>query len=559
MVIPPDTELYLIKSPLELSINHQITFSTKQEQSNYFLSLPKIKVVKFTYQRKNNIIRYPALIDDIMEYNYVMYKNSRFSNKWFYAFIENMTFMNLERTDIQIKTDVWQTWQFDLHFNQSFIEREHVNDDTAGLHTVPENLELGEYEIVDLRNSPMFETGNAMGDWWVAFCVTKLPASTTGVVNGNVKDTHDSIGNVFNSMKMFATQLISARHVIEAFENDSSITSEAIINIYMIPRCCVDVNTTNGNIASTGNTPSTLSGYSLYPIYNSYTSDVYELQQPQVLAENYQPVNKKLLSYPYSYFYVSNNTGEDIIFHYEDFPFETIGQYRRRTMSYKKSYVPSASISAKLYFTNYKGYSEQDGYGTKLYNYGINFAKVPVCAWTTDYYTNWLTQNGVNVATSAITGIGGGLFNMGLSAVGGNAVGIAGSALSLIGAIGNTMGQIQQASTTPDQAHGNYNTGDLIFSYLRNSISFYEMSIRPEYARIIDKYFSTFGYKINDVKVPNITGRRNWNYVKTIGCNVIGEMPDDDLIEIKQMFDNGITLWHNPNTFLDYSQNNNIM
>ena len=68
-----------------------------------------------------------------------------------------------------------------------------------------------------------------------------------------------------------------------------------------------------------------------------------------------------------------------------------------------------------------------------------------------------------------------------------------------------------------------------------------------------------FGYKINRVKVPNITGRRNWNFVKTINCNFDGDIPQNDMIIIKQIFDNGITLWHNPNTIFDYTQNNSII
>lgn len=85
------------------------------------------------------------------------------------------------------------------------------------------------------------------------------------------------------------------------------------------------------------------------------------------------------------------------------------------------------------------------------------------------------------------------------------------------------------------------------------------MSIKAEFAKIIDDYFSIFGYKTNEVKVPNLTGRQNWNYVKTIDCNIIGNFPQDDLQEIKDMFNNGLTIWHNTSTFLDYSQNNNIV
>jgi hypothetical protein len=85
------------------------------------------------------------------------------------------------------------------------------------------------------------------------------------------------------------------------------------------------------------------------------------------------------------------------------------------------------------------------------------------------------------------------------------------------------------------------------------------MSVRAEVARTIDEYFSMFGYKVNRVKLPNISGRRNWNYVKTIGCYIDGDVPQDDMQEIKDMFNKGVTLWHNPNTFADYSQNNDII
>ena len=65
-----------------------------------------------------------------------------------------------------------------------------------------------------------------------------------------------------------------------------------------------------------------------------------------------------------------------------------------------------------------------------------------------------------------------------------------------------------------------------------------------------------YGYLTNTVKTPNLNNRPNWNYVKTIGANILGNIPQYDLQAIKDIFDNGVTLWHNPSTFLDYSQNN---
>lgn len=74
-----------------------------------------------------------------------MYKNPDFKDKYYYAYITDMKFVNPNMTEITIKTDVFQTWQFDFIYKRSFVEREHVSNDTVGIHTVPENLELGEY------------------------------------------------------------------------------------------------------------------------------------------------------------------------------------------------------------------------------------------------------------------------------------------------------------------------------------------------------------------------------------------------------------------------------
>ena len=68
-----------------------------------------------------------------------------------------------------------------------------------------------------------------------------------------------------------------------------------------------------------------------------------------------------------------------------------------------------------------------------------------------------------------------------------------------------------------------------------------------------------FGYKVNRLKVPNVRGRANWNYVKTVDCYIEANIPQADLNEIKGFFDRGIRLWHNPANFMNYSVNNGII
>lgn len=149
MAITPQTELKLLKVPILIDNKNQITFASKEAQYNYFNSLPKIEEDNFSYQRHNSVIRFPAHIDSIIEYNYCMYQNENYSNKWFYAFITNMTYINDGMTEISITTDVFQTWQFDISWKQSFVEREMINvaDDLIGANRINEGLETGEYTV----------------------------------------------------------------------------------------------------------------------------------------------------------------------------------------------------------------------------------------------------------------------------------------------------------------------------------------------------------------------------------------------------------------------------
>ena len=125
MALTPDTEIRLLKLPLTIDNKNQLTFASLEAQTNYFLGITEyIELENCSYQRKDNIIRFPAHIDEIIEYDYIMYKNKNYGDKWFYAFVIGMEYENDGRTNVAIQTDVFQTWQFDILWKQSFIERE---------------------------------------------------------------------------------------------------------------------------------------------------------------------------------------------------------------------------------------------------------------------------------------------------------------------------------------------------------------------------------------------------------------------------------------------------
>lgn len=126
-MVTPQTNIFLLRCPLTLSNKNQLTFTSQTQQHNYFNGLTKLGIDDGSYQRKDNVIRYPAHIDNVLTYNYCMYQNENYTNKWFYAFITNMRYVNDNMTEISIKTDVYQTWQFDIQWKDSFVEREMLN------------------------------------------------------------------------------------------------------------------------------------------------------------------------------------------------------------------------------------------------------------------------------------------------------------------------------------------------------------------------------------------------------------------------------------------------
>ena len=81
-------------------------------------------------------------------------------------------------------------------------------------------------------------------------------------------------------------------------------------------------------------------------------------------------------------------------------------------------------------------------------------------------------------------------------------------------------------------------------------------TIRPEYRTQLTNYFKMFGYKVNKLEIPNLKSRQNYNYIKTIDANIIGNIPSNDLSAIKGIFDKGVTIWHTDNVG-DYSLSNN--
>ena len=520
------SKVYLLDVPLENDYKNTLYFANAQAQQTYFQSKTKFTFTDFSYQRKDHFIRVPRQYDDVYKCNYVMYQNSAYSNKWFYAFITDIKYVDDGRTDIYIETDVIQTWLFDYTVKSSFVEREHVSDDTIGIHTVPEGLETGEYVI----NSHGTDSSN--GNLKIVCATTLSPGELVNFYGG----IYDGIPSGITYYKFQTVD--DLKNYLQMLTGDRI---NAVSGIFLAPEWIVGSD--NDTHIDTRNTPHT-----------------FGMGIPKLTTlDSYTPHNNKLLTYPYIYINMSNGQGANAIYHQE--LWEANSGTNMMTFNVYGCLTPGCSIRGIPY--NYKGTENP-------FDEGINLGKFPQINWTTDQYTNWLTQNGVNIAVSLGSALISTALGVGMAkTIGAGATSAIGKEIAQINKasaiaggvsdIGNTLGQIYQHSLVPPQAEGNLNCGDVVTASGNNRFHYYRMSIRSEYAQIIDKYFDMFGYKVNMVKVPNTAHRSRWWYTKTIDVNIDGDIPQNDMQKIKNCYNSGITFWRNASEIQDYSLSNGIV
>ena len=537
------TEVRLLNVPLENDYKHTLYFASVSAQTSYFSSKTKFSGSDFSYQRKDKIIRYPLDYDDLVGCNYVMYKNSAYSSKWYYAFITKMEYVNDGMTAIHIETDVIQTWLFDYNVKKSFVEREHCNDDTIGLHTVPEQLETGDYIInKKIKNNDIVE------DYRI------VVGCTVDMLKADMPDVAGSVYNkVYSGVKYFVFNHDDLDHINNAIKDLAQDgKSDAIQCIFLAPDNLIDYDASTNTMTkkeshfaqawqkSMGKYVETGDGG-----YFTYSTDA--IMKPTDV-NGYKPKNNKLFTYPYTYLMMSNNSGGSAIYKYE--LFKNTDNANLCDFRIHSAVTPGMSIRCFPRWYNGTEFNHEEG---------LNLGKFPICSWNSDVYTNWLTQNAVNIGvslgSSAMQVIGGvAMAGTGAGAV----VGASGITSGALG-IASTIGEVYSHSLQPPQAEGNLNSGDVAFANDSLTFTAYQMSIKSEYAKIIDHYFSMFGYKCHLNKTPYTNHRENYWYTKTIDVNIDGAIPSEDMQVIKNCYNNGITFWKNPSNIQDYSVSNNII
>lgn len=319
-----------------------------------------------------------------------------------------------------------------------------------------------------------------------------------------------------------------------------------IKNIFFVPYSAVDVSdiyTGQFEYDVSGQTP-IVATYKRVLNTNSPAIENISFAKPLSFT-GYTPKNKKLFVYPYNYIYISNNNGENNILKIENFDGNNI--------TFRNEFAITVGGSGRLVPLNYRSLSED-------IDNSINLGKLPTFEWSKDSYINWLTQNAVNNEINLINSF----INSASQVAGGN---ITGGITSISSQIMNSYKAFYEAKLLPNKVAGT-NTGDVSFSNAETNYIIQRLRPKNEYLRQIDDFFSRFGYKINELKVPNISGRANWNYVEigegencayASGNNQNGQVPQRDLDIINSQLREGLTIWGNPENIGNFNLSNGIV
>lgn len=534
--------------PFDNSYAHTMTFASASSQASFFSSVctQSLEEGSYTYVRMNNSIKVAFNAERLYTYNYIMYKNRNYGDKWFYAFITGVNYVNERTTELVVELDVMQTWYFDYRLEQCFVEREHVNDDTIGANLMAEpafqqlevatkykKVPIGEIIcIVQASAYPIDELGNPNYKNGIAIrnCGTSIHS---GVVQGSK----------FYGFTLYDAGAEQLNYYITKMNELGA--ADAITAIFMFPRKFA-------NVPQTGE----LTGYELR---GSYSTDETVINvSPPATLDGYVPKNKKLFTYPYNY--VKCLAGnQSMVWKYE--------LWGDRDYSSKQLLLNLPVTSQSTLYVTPKVYGAAGGDDTydayENYEYSLTTPYSVLGGYSYSQALNWWAYNQsgyvINTVGATVDAMAGIVSGMGGAANPRQAANAGfGSLSSYFGTLANNMNNLYTASLQPNVSRGatsqnaDYSTGRL------SNVTVMCMTLQRDFAKRMDGFMSMYGYQVDALKTPNRTGRRSWNYVKCANSDFHGNVPAEHMSMINGIYNAGITFWHTSDIG-NYSLDNSII
>ena len=249
----------------------------------------------------------------------------------------------------------------------------------------------------------------------------------------------------------------------------------------------------------------------------------------------------KTLQYPYCKLVASNGVTESE-FQWEDFSASTVS-FRIRGQLW-----PATEL--KLIPMNYKG---------KQYDLtaAIDAPEYPTIPFSENSWDSWYAINGSYTNMQMIGQAVGAVGMIGVNTLTGDVEKIVSTGVSEELNLLQTNQSLKQKRAAADTTHGSLAKGNVQF-LVNSGFTIYERRLPENELKAIDDYFTRFGYAINQIKVPNYTGRRYWNFVQLGDVLANGAVPTNYMEKINNALLTGVTIWHSHDNIGNFALNNDI-
>lgn len=497
----------------------------------------KHTLYNYSYIKAEESLQVNLTLGELENCNYVIFDNSP-QEKIKGAFIENVQYINENLSKVFIKIDYFHSYFHQVNLKPSFVEREHVLTDIPGKHTLDEGLEIGNY----VQSSAEVNLYN--GESSVLMMINALPKQGVLKEDGSYDES---------LLSSFANKIFGAFESVKGGVYDGVVCSNKILvfssqyngdKLYRLLKTFNDLGGTDF-VQAIYLAPSDFiqGGSKNYSNGQEYKYSPYPVEVKKTVhfgqdLDGYYPKNKKLLCYPYNFARMQNGCGT-----VKEIKFENNLNNTQKvfgTLDFKSVGVVTTPAPVVKTFLISNEYFDEDDYITKS-----GWIQIP---WNSNAFNAWLANNGGNL-TSQIVGtlatVGMAVATKGSSILGGMAVG-------RVGDIINSIGNFVDKSKDISRSKGSQSGGVVDQWRAQMCTTVQRYTIKKEYAKIIDDFFSKFGYKVNEFKIPNVKSRNVFNYVKTNGLNLTGDVPEKAKEIIKNYFDNGLTIWHNYESMYNY-------
>lgn len=590
-------------------------FSTKDYLNKY----PNVVYCGFKYSVvKDKYIDIPININDVQSGNYLIYRNNippyatgissaemnvdtsrvdaynnigtetksigyYYDTDFMYCFITDIEFLNANTTRVYIEKDIFTTYSRYIGYKECMIEREHTTNSPFYYDYVQENFSFD----TDVKSFQITQFGSLSYFYAVILSESDLsyrlvPKEDTATGSEPFELSFETaptcaFNGIDTGLYAYCFPAASVSKIRQLIKNASMIGQAGEIKkIIYIP---INGTTVDAFVGSVATNADVMNNYAYYEGYKAYyltqesgtargnfdkrvkyttcsniTTEVVDTSVTFTLPPSDSTIRNNK-TYSYMKLTVVGDKEVEIPIHLltsTSVPFEVATSNILPTVnivcSLKKGDGSSLFANKQCFATSLSLFNCGGTYDNMLNTMSAESQKIQNARATQSAETLSSLASSVAMAT-----INPGTAPMAIASFMGTAIGSGVSTDAKISNILEGAGRDQRASIVDMSAMDKYSIGVNGF-YLKQTYPTHT------YMKIIDDYFSAFGYKTQRYGLPKYVNsgsglRATWNYIQTVNCNYNLNRPLKEVNALRSDFNNGLRMW-TPKAYTDFKNKN---